>query len=199
MSWSEPHAGGHSLPGRGQHLFMSQMYLHRALKTGKEMGLLGEGGKMGIGRWKKGKKVWRGGRSRKDPKRDPGYCLFLRHVAWTIRSTRGPMTSFSAVFAILIVGELWACREEIIPLTSHMGPVVKLETALNCPSPNMAGLTASHTKADSVPSWGKKCVRGRTLGKTETEHLKGGNQGVDIHQSNPFISQLFLLIASKSQ
>ena len=96
-------------------------------------------------------------------------------------------TSFSAVFAILIVGELWACREEIIPLTSHIVPVVKLETALNCPSPNMAGLTASHAKADSVPSWGKKCVRGRTLGKTETEHLKGGNQGVDIHQSNPFI------------
>lgn len=67
-------------------------------------------------------------------------------------------TSFSVVFAILTVRELWTCREEIILLTSPMVPVVKLERALNCPSPsiNMTGLTASHTKADTMPSWGKK-------------------------------------------
>lgn len=54
-------------------------------------------------------------------------------------------------------------------------------------------------RTSETTALGKKYVRGRTLGKTETEHLKGGNQRVDIHQSNPFISQLFLLIATKSQ
>lgn len=52
MSWRQPHGRGHSLPGRGQHPAeqtwakgQPKLCLHRAVETGKEMKLLGKGGK----------------------------------------------------------------------------------------------------------------------------------------------------------